>query len=427
MNKSDQKYITYIRILKEELIPAMGCTEPIALAYAAAKARDILGSIPDRVLIQTSGSIIKNVKSVIVPNTGYMKGIGAAVAAGIVAGKAEDKLEVLAGISEDEIQRIAIYLNDTPIEIRHIEQGPVFDIIITAYNGSDNAVVRISDYHTNIVFISKNDEIVFEVTNTEKNEEPIANRKLLNTKDIWDFSMTVDITDVRDVLERQIKYNCAIADEGLRGTYGANVGKVLINTLGENSVLVRAKAKAAAGSDARMSGCELPVIINSGSGNQGITCSVPVVEYANELHVTHEQLLRALVISNLTAIYEKSGIGTLSAYCGAVSAGVGAAAGISYLLGGDYDKYKHTVSNALAIASGIICDGAKASCAAKIAISLDSALLAYNMCANGEEFKGGDGLVASDIENTIANIGRLGREGMRQTNAEIIDMMIEND
>ncbi len=424
MDRNCEKYNRFIEILKEELIPAMGCTEPIALAYAAAAARETLGRLPERVSLEICGSIIKNVKSVIVPNTGHMKGIEAAAAAGIIAGRAEKKLEVLSEVDDADLKKIRAYAEETPIIVKHVETGHVFDITVTVYAGSDSAKVRICDHHTNIVLIEKNGEVRFcrdegEIANAEENE-------ILNLKDIWDFATSVDTRDVRDLLERQIAYNCAIAEEGLRGNYGANIGKVLLTTGDAEAVGVRARAKAAAGSDARMNGCELPVIINSGSGNQGITCSVPVVEYAHALHVPHEQLLRALVLSNLVAIHEKSGIGTLSAYCGAVSAAVGASAAISYLEGGDYEEYIHTISNALAISSGIVCDGAKASCAAKIAVALDSALLANSMWKCGQEFKSGDGLVCSDVEKTIANIGRLGRVGMKQTNEEIIDMMINN-
>lgn len=426
MDKNSIEYKTCVSILNEELIPAMGCTEPIALAYAAAKCREILGEKPERVTLKVSGSIIKNVKSVIVPNTGHMKGIAAAISAGIVAGKAAKKLEVLSEVSQDEIAQIKEFAKNIPIDIVHFEDGHVFDIIITEYCRANSVTVRISDYHTNITLIEKNGEVLYEQGKEYELQEMITDIEILSIESIWNFAMAVDIEDVKGVLERQISCNCAIADEGLNGDYGANIGKVIIQS-GKENVTIRAKAKAAAGSDARMNGCEMPVIINSGSGNQGITCSVPVVIYAEEVGASREQLLRALVISNLTAIHEKRGIGTLSAYCGAVSAGVGAAAGISYLLGGNYDYYKHTVSNALAIASGIVCDGAKASCAAKIAVALDSAFLAYEMVINDQIFKGGDGIVASDVERTINNIGRLGRDGMKQTNNVIIDIMIKND
>jgi L-cysteine desulfidase len=424
MDKTNEKYSTYVQILKEELIPAMGCTEPIALAYAAAKAREVLGLIPDRVLIQVSGSIIKNVKSVIVPNTNHLKGIPAAAAAGIIAGRPEKELEVIATVSDVEVSLMNGFLDKAVFEVEHIDNGYVFEIIVTLFRDDSYAKVRIVNYHTNIVLIEKNGKILFEkeVEDTDEQADR-ADRTLLDMESIWDFANTVDPEDVREVLERQISYNMAIAEEGIRGNYGANIGSVLLDTYGQD-VRVRAKAMAAAGSDARMNGCELPVIINSGSGNQGITCSVPVIEYAKELNVSHEQLLRALVLSNLTAIHQKTGIGTLSAYCGAVSAGAGAGAGIAYLCGGGYEEVIHTVVNSLAIVSGIVCDGAKASCAAKIASSVDAAILGFNMYKRGQEFKGGDGIVMNDIESTIRGIGYLGREGMKETNEEIIRLMV---
>lgn len=426
MERTDPRYQAYVEILKEELIPAMGCTEPIALAYAAAKAREVLGVLPQSVQLQVSGSIIKNVKSVIVPNTGHLKGMEAAVAAGIIAGFAEKELEVISEVSEDKQAAIRDYMQTVPISIERIERGHVFDIIVTERSGSAYATVHIADYHTNICFIEKDGKVLYEkpLLDEEVLAGDRADRSLLNMKDIWEFAETADLQDVADLLERQIRYNNAIAEEGLLGDYGANIGRVLLSTYG-NDVSVRAKAKAAAGSDARMNGCELPVIINSGSGNQGITCSVPLVEYAKELHSGKEQLYRALIISNLVSIHEKSCIGTLSAYCGAVSAGAGAGAGIVYLHGDSYEAASHTVVNALAIVSGIVCDGAKASCAAKIASSVDAALLGYNMYKCHQEFKGGDGIVMKDIESTIQGIGRLGKDGMRATNDEIIRLMIE--
>ena len=312
MERSDLRYQAYVEILKEELIPAMGCTEPIALAYAAAKAREVLGMLPESVQLQVSGSIIKNVKSVIVPNTGHLKGMEAAVAAGIIAGSADRELEVISEVSEDKKAAIRDYLQTVPISIQHIEQGHVFDIIVTERSGDSYAKVRIADFHTNICLIEKNGRVLYEkpLLNEEARRDSRADRSLLNMKDIWDFAETADLQDVADLLERQIRYNNAIAEEGLLGDYGANIGRVLLSTYG-NDVSIRAKAKAAAGSDARMNGCELPVIINSGSGNQGITCSVPLIEYAKELHSGKEKLYRALIISNLVAIHEKTGIGTL--------------------------------------------------------------------------------------------------------------------
>lgn len=423
MEKSDMKYNAYVQILKEELLPAMGCTEPIALAYGAAVARRVLGELPDRVVVGASGSIIKNVKSVIVPNTDHLKGIPAAATAGIVAGDPDKELEVIAHVTPEQIAQMKEFMENTGIEVEHVDNGITFDIIITLYKGSSYSRVRIANYHTNIVLIEKDGKILQQTEVAGESEEGLTDRSLLDMKDIWDFINTVDIADIKEVLDRQISYNMAIAEEGIRGDYGANIGKVLLDMSGDN-VRTRAKAMAAAGSDARMNGCELPVIINSGSGNQGITASVPVLVYAEELKVSEEKKYRALALSNLTAIHQKTPIGRLSAYCGAVSAGAGAGAGIAYLCGGGYEEIAHTVVNALAIVSGIICDGAKASCAAKIASAVDAGILGYNMYIRGQQFYGGDGIVTKGVEATLKNVGRLGKEGMKETNEEIIKIMI---
>ena len=423
MKKEDVKYGAYVQILKEELVPAMGCTEPIALAYAAAKAREVLGEKPDTVKIGASGSIIKNVKSVIVPNTDHLKGIPAAAAAGIIAGKPEKELEVIAEVSKEQIEEMKDFLQNADISVEYVDNGITFDIIVTETKGESSATVRIANYHTNIVLIEKNGQVLFEEKVEGEKEEGLTDRSLLNMKDILDFAETVDIDDVREVIGRQIRYNTAIAQEGLKGNYGANIGSVLLEMEGDN-IRVRAKAMAAAGSDARMNGCELPVIINSGIGNQGMTCSLPVIEYAKELNSGEEKLYRALTLSNLVAIHQKTGIGRLSAYCGAVCAGAAAGAGIAYLHGGGYEEIAHTVVNALAIVSGIVCDGAKASCAAKIASSVEAGILGYNMYKCGQQFYAGDGIVTKGVDETIRNIGRLGKEGMRETNVEIIDIMV---
>ena len=423
MKKEDVKYGAYVQILKEELVPAMGCTEPIALAYAAAKAREILGSIPDKVVIEASGSIIKNVKSVIVPNTNHLKGIPAAATAGIIAGRAEKELEVIAQVTESEIEQMKQFLQTADIKVVHADNGITFDIIVSVYKGSSYAKVRIANYHTNIVLMEKDGEVLYEIAVEGEKEEGLTDRNLLNMKDIWDFAMTVAVKDIKETLDRQIAYNTAIAEEGLRGDYGANIGSVLLDTYGDD-IRTRAKAKAAAGSDARMNGCELPVIINSGSGNQGMTSSIPVIEYAKEFDADEDTLYRALALSNLVTIHQKTGIGRLSAYCGAVSAGAGAGAGIAYLCGGGYEEVIHTVVNALAIVSGIVCDGAKASCAAKIASAVDARILGYNMYKRGQQFYGGDGIVTRGVEETIQNVGRLGKQGMKETNEEIIKIMV---
>ena len=318
MNKSDHKYQSYIKILEEELIPAMGCTEPIALAYAAAKAREVLGCLPDRVHIGASGSIIKNVKSVIVPNTDHLRGIPAAATAGIIAGDASKELEVISNVSKDEISQMRVFLDTVKIDVDHVDNGVTFDIIVDVWKKTSHAQVRIANYHTNLVHIEKDGAVLLDIPVEEDSEKGLTDRSLLDVESIWDFITTVEIDDIRPLLQRQIQCNTAIAEEGLRGNYGANIGKVLLKTYG-NDVRTRAKAMAAAGSDARMNGCELPVIINAGSGNQGMTCSLPLLEYAKEYQISEDKLYRALALSNLIAIHQKTGIGRLSAYCGAAA------------------------------------------------------------------------------------------------------------
>ena len=424
MNKEDSLYSIYVQILKEELVMAMGCTEPIAISYACAKATQVLDHLPDRSVVKASGSIIKNVKSVIVPHTNGLKGIEVAAAAGALYGDADAKLEVLSSATREQIEELPEYVQNTNITVQHIEQGHVFDLEIHVYYEQEHASVRIVDTHTNIVQIEKNWQVIFEDKTTSL--ELKADHSALIMKQIWDFSQTVDIDDVKEILDRQITCNMAIANEGIHNSYGANIGHVILN-MDSDCVKTKAKAYAAAGSDARMNGCELPVVINSGSGNQGITCCVPVVVYAKELDCTQEQLYRALVLSNLTAIYIKTGIGTLSAFCGAVSAGAAAGAGIAYLHNGTYKEIQHTIVNALAILSGTICDGAKASCAAKIASSIDAGIMGYYMYKNKQQFYAGDGIVAHSVDETIQNIGTLGSQGMLQTNDKIIEMMISCD
>lgn len=423
MLKTDIRYEAFIKILEEELKPAMGCTEPIALAYAAAVARKVLGEVPDKVVIGASGSIIKNVKSVIVPNTNRLKGIPAAAAAGIIGGDPDRELEVIAHVTEEQIRGMKEFLDNTPITVEHVDNGLTFDIIVTLYKGESCSKVRIVNYHTNIVLIEKDGEILREVEVQGESEEGLTDRSLLKMKYIWDFINSVDIADIKELLDRQIECNMAIAEEGIRGDYGANIGKVLIDMNGAD-IRTRARAMAAAGSDARMNGCELPVIINSGSGNQGITASVPVIVYARELGVSEDKMYRALALSDLTTIHQKTPIGRLSAFCGAVSAGAGAGAGIAYLNGGDFEAVVHTVINAVAIVSGIVCDGAKASCAAKIAEAVDAGIIGYNMYVRGQNFEDGDGIVKSGIEDTILSVGRLAKEGMKETNDEILSIMI---
>ena len=418
-----QKYQDYINVLKEELIPAMGCTEPIAIAYAGAIAREHLGCLPERVEIEVSGNIIKNVKSVIVPNTGGLRGIEVAAAAGIVAGDAAKELKVISEVSTEAVAVIHKFLESTPITVNFSDSKKIFDIMITVYGNGHSAYVRICEFHTNIVEIREDDKYVLQKDIAVEDSLGFTDRGFMNVQEIIEFADTARIEDVKDILDLQIECNVNISEEGLAGDYGANIGKVLLKTYGTDDVKIRAKAKAAAGSDARMNGCEMPVVINSGSGNQGITASIPVIEYAKELGVSDEKRYRALLVSNLITIHLKSGIGRLSAYCGAVSAGCASGAGIAYLYGGGVDEVSHTIVNSLAITSGIICDGAKASCAAKIATAIDAGILGYNMYKEGQQFYGGDGIVSKGVENTIKNVGQLTKEGMATTDQEILKIM----
>ncbi|WP_443686414.1 L-cysteine desulfidase family protein [Phascolarctobacterium faecium] len=402
-----QKYQDYINVLKEELIPAMGCTEPIAIAYAGAIAREHLGCLPERVEIEVSGNIIKNVKSVIVPNTGGLRGIEVAAAAGIVAGDAAKELKVISEVSTEAVAVIHKFLESTPITVNFSDSKKIFDIMITVYGNGHSAYVRICEFHTNIVEIREDDKYVLQKDIAVEDSLGFTDRGFMNVQEIIEFADTARIEDVKDILDLQIECNVNISEEGLAGDYGANIGKVLLKTYGTDDVKIRAKAKAAAGSDARMNGCEMPVVINSGSGNQGITASIPVIEYAKELGVSDEKRYRALLVSNLITIHLKSGIGRLSAYCGAVSAGCASGAGIAYLYGGGVDEVSHTIVNSLAITTGIICDGAKASCAAKIATAIDAGILGYHMYKEGQQFYGGDGIVSKGVENTIKNVGQL--------------------
>ena len=424
MERSSVTYQTYLQILNEELMPAMGCTEPIAVAYCAAKARQVLGKLPDRVVVEASGNVIKNVKSVVVPNTGGRRGLEAAAAIGIVAGNADKELEVISEVTADQQTELADFMTRTSITVKPAPSDLVLDIRIHVFAGDEQASVRIINHHTGLANILHNGKVLLEQEPVNPAENSTLDYDLLKVADIYDFAVTMDINDVKELFDRQMAYNCAIAEEGLANDYGANIGKVLLRTYGDN-VHIRARAKAAAGSDARMSGCELPVIINSGSGNQGITVCVPVVEYAKEWNCSDEQLYRALAISNLCALHMKNGIGRLSAYCGAVSAAAAAGAAIAYLGGGDLDDIAHTLVNSLAIASGMVCDGAKASCAAKISSAIDAAQLGYQMYQKGQQFYGGDGLVFKGVENTIRSISEMGRDGMKETDRKIIELMTQ--
>lgn len=425
MQSTDLVYKTCVQVLKEELLPAMGCTEPIAIAYAAAVARRTLGALPARVTVTASGNIIKNVKCVFVPNTGGLRGIPAAAAAGIVAGRDELLLEVISKATAAEQAEIRAYLERTPITVRLSDSPHIFDIDIRVEADDHTARARIVQHHTNIVRIEKDGEILLDVDcSAAAAEDGLCDRSCLSVAGILDFVESAALEDIEGPVRRQIEYNTRIAEEGLSGSWGANIGKVLLDTYGSD-VKVRARAMAAAGSDARMNGCSLPVVIVSGSGNQGITASLPVVEFAKELGVGYDKTIRAVALSDLITVHLKSGIGRLSAYCGAVSAGCGSGAGIAYLYGGGLREVEHTIVNSIAIDSGIVCDGAKASCAAKIASAVDAGILGYHMYKNGQEFRAGDGLVTHGVEETIRNIGALAREGMRETDREILHIMCD--
>ena len=403
----------------------MGCTEPIALAYAGAKARELLNALPERVQVWVSGNIIKNVKSVVVPNTGGLHGIAAAVCAGVVAGKAEKQLEVISCVSPEEQAALKAYMQTARVDINPSESELVFDIELHLYAGEDMVRIRIVNHHTNIVHLSKNGDVLLDLPITESSEDHLTDKSCLCMEKIVEFADCLDAEDVRRTIGRQIEYNMAIAREGIEHSWGANIGTVILRRQGE-TVERRAAAYAAAGSDARMSGCEKPVIILSGSGNQGITASVPVAVFAQHLNASEELLFKAVAVSDLVTIHQKTGIGRLSAYCGAISAGCGAGAGIAYLYGGRQDAIAHTVVNAIAILSGTICDGAKPSCAAKIAAAVDAGILGYNMYLENQQFFGGDGIVTKGADKTVSNVGILAREGMRETDRTILKIMLSD-
>ena len=420
------KYNLFLQILKEELIPAMGCTEPAAIAYAGAKVKSVLQQTGEEALsatIEVSGNIVKNVKSVTVPNTCGLKGIEAALCAGIALGNHEKELSVLSEIKESEAPIVAKFMESFPVKVKRSCSDEIFEIAVTLYSQNHNAYVKLIGDHTNVTMIKLDDAVLFE--NKEALPQKHSDRSALSVESIIEFADTVNLDDVRETIERQIECNMAIAEEGLKNGYGANIGKVYLSSDPKN-VKVRAKAYAAAGSDARMNGCELPVIINSGSGNQGMTTSIPVIVYARHLGVEHDVLLRALCLSNLITIHLKTGIGTLSAYCGVISAGAAAACGIVYLRGGKMEAIAHTLVNALASSSGIICDGAKASCAAKIALAVESGLLGMDMYYHDCEFYAGDGIVKRGVEETIKSVSRLAYKGMKETDKEIISIMIDD-
>jgi len=424
MDPCCQRYQDYVAILKEELIPAMGCTEPIAIAYAAATCRDLLAQPVEKCRLVVSGPIIKNVKSVVVPNTGGLKGLDAAVAAGVVGGKAEAMLEVVAGITEEQHALIRAFMAEKPIEIVPADNDVPFYIDLTLFGGGHSARVVIAEHHTNILRTERDGAVLF-----EKKEEPGnpfgTDHATLNVADIWDFVNTVRLDDVRPLLRRQAEYNSAISAAGLAEDWGAEVGKTLMGT--GTDLKTRARAAAAAGSDARMSGCELPVVIVSGSGNQGITATMPVLEYAKALGASEDRTLRALMLSDLIAVHQKTGIGRISAFCGAVCAGIGAACGVAYLDGCSRDAVDQIIVNALGICSGMVCDGAKPSCAAKISMSVEAGLLGYEMYRKQRGFHGGDGILKKDVEETIAAVGEMASKGMRETDRTILQIMVRPD
>lgn len=421
-------YNEYVTILESELVPALGCTEPIALAYAAAKAKEVLGKMPDHITMRCSGNIIKNVKGVKVPNSGGMKGVEAAAVLGITGGDSSQALEVLEHVTDREIDEAEKLLKAGFCDC--VLKDDVANLYIEAYavckkTEKSEALVVIEDEHTNITHIEKDGQVLFHKEKKEycQEREKTPDKSLLNLEDIITFANEVQITDVEKVLGRQIKYNTRIAEEGLRNPWGAQVGRVVLEEFGED-VKWRAVAKASAGSDARMSGCALPVIINSGSGNQGMTCSLPVIEFGKELKKSKEEIYRALCVSNLVALNQKKYIGSLSAYCGAVCAAAGAGAGITYLCGGTLEQIENTVVNTIADAGGIVCDGAKPSCAAKISTALQAAILSHKMAMRGLTFARGEGLVMDCPEDTIKAVGYVGRAGMKQTDVEILNLMI---
>ena len=421
-------YNEYVTILESELVPALGCTEPIALAYAAAKAKEVLGKMPDHITMRCSGNIIKNVKGVKVPNSGGMKGVEAAAVLGITGGDPSQALEVLEHVTDREIDEAEKLLKAGFCDC--VLKDDVANLYIEAYavckkTEKSEALVVIEDEHTNITHIEKDGQVLFHKEKKEycQEREKTPDKSLLNLEDIITFANEVQITDVEKVLGRQIKYNTRIAEEGLRNPWGAQVGRVVLEEFGED-VKWRAVAKASAGSDARMSGCALPVIINSGSGNQGMTCSLPVIEFGKELKKSKEEIYRALCVSNLVALNQKKYIGSLSAYCGAVCAAAGAGAGITYLCGGTLEQIENTVVNTIADAGGIVCDGAKPSCAAKISTARQAAILSHKMAMRGLTFARGEGLVMDCPEDTIKAVGYVGRAGMKQTDVEILNLMI---
>lgn len=418
-------YKNYLDILKQELVPALGCTEPIAIACAAAKARRLLGSFPESLEMKLSGNIIKNVKGVTVPNSGGLKGIDIAAVLGMVGGNADKALEVLEEITPEHIARAKELASRGICTYSLAENVPNLYISAKAVCGGHYAEVVIAHQHTNIIKMEKDGEVLLDRTQeAEEKTDDTVDRSRLTVKDILDFADQVRMEDIEEIISRQIRLNTAISQEGLDNNYGAQIGKTLMHVWGK-SATTRACARAAAGSDARMGGCSMPVVINSGSGNQGITVSLPVIVYAEEWEMSRDKLYRSLVVSNLIAVHQKYYIGSLSAYCGAVSAACGAGAGITYMYGGTYEQVSLTIINTLGNVGGIVCDGAKPSCAAKIASSVDAALMAFHLSIQNKSFLPGEGLIKGDVEETIKSMGYIGRVGMKTTDTEILNVMID--
>ena len=417
----------YTAILKEELVPALGCTEPIALAYASAECRKLLGTLPEKATAECSGNIIKNVKSVIIPNTGGMKGIEAAVAAGMIGGDASLGLEVLSAVKEEELPEIRKYIAEKRVSVKLLHTTATLHFIITMEKGNESASVEVIHQHTNIVKKIKNGEVVFQKdSSSEENmNESLTDRSVLSVDGIIEFGETAELSLFAPIIEEQIRCNSAICEEGLKNKWGVNIGQYLLETR-EKDFITEAKATAAAGSDARMSGCVYPVVINSGSGNQGITVSVPVIVYCRRNSIGHEKLVRALAISNLIAIHQKTRIGRLSAYCGAVNAACGAATAITWLQGGTREQINETITNTLATISGMVCDGAKPSCAAKISLALEAAMMGHDLAMEDDNFLPGDGIVKGDVESTIIGVGEIASKGMVSTDETILNVMVND-
>ena len=419
-------YDAHLQVLKAEFLPALGCTEPGAVAFTATKAVSLLDKKPKKMEVRSSGNIVKNVKGVIVPNSGGLRGIAPAAILGALMVKPELELEILNAVTDTEIEETKKYLETDYYKSTLKEGEGNLYVEVSVWAGGESARAAIKNTHTNIELLEKNGKTLGE-SNVSDNKDNIAEfKKLMTVDSILEFAKEAVIEDVKSTLDTAIKYNMAIAEEGLKGVYGAEVGKTLIETYGDEDVLVRLKAKAAAGSDARMAGSVLPVVINSGSGNQGITVTVSITEYARGTEASEEALYRALLIGNLISIHIKSYIGPLSAFCGAVSTASGAAAGITYLAGGDDEQIKMAITNVICDAGGMVCDGAKSSCASKIATSLDAAVIASKMAMQKRVYQPGEGLVLDDVEETIKNIGYMGRVGMEKTDVEILQMMLGN-